>query len=282
MIFTGNINKVENPFWKEIYYAWSELEEKRKNNSKLNNITNETIWENEKIMIDNHKIFYKSWTRAGVWLINDLLVQDGQFMSFQQFNELYNPNRTNFLQYQGVLSAIRKYLKNANKSEKDLHKTIGPILPNKIMIFLKSVKGSKDMYNLLKSSNEPPKSEEKWDNGLNKEHDWKSVNSSIFSTTKNTKLQWFQYRIEHRILGTNELLFKMNLRQNSNCSFCEEEPETTEHLFWTCRTITDLWEEINRWIFMETEIELPINLEFILFGFLEKNNKNQIRNLIII
>ena len=138
------------------------------------------------------------------------------------------------------------------------------------------------MYNLLKKSDESPKNEEKWDNVLNKEYDWKSINSSIFSTTKNTKLQWFQYRIVHRILGTNELLLKMNLRQNSNCSFCDEEPETTEHLFWTCRTITDLWEEINRWIFMETEIELPINLEFILFGFLEKNNKNQIRNLIIL
>ena len=32
-------------------------------------------------------------------------------------------------------------------------------------------------------------------------------------------LQWFQYRINHRILGTNRLMFKMGIVDKENCSF---------------------------------------------------------------
>ena len=34
-------------------------------------------------------------------------------------------------------------------------------------------------------------------------------------TTKSSKLQWFQYRIIHRILGTNSLLYKINFIWNN-------------------------------------------------------------------
>ena len=52
-----------------------------------------------------------------------------------------------------------------------------------------------------------------------------------FKSTKSTKLQWFQFRINHRILGTNVLLLKMGVRQNDLCAFCLHEPETICHVF---------------------------------------------------
>jgi hypothetical protein len=51
------------------------------------------------------------------------------------------------------------------------------------------------------------------------------------SFTKSSKLQWFQYIIIHRILGTNSLLYKINQKPNDKCSFCLEEVETIEHIF---------------------------------------------------
>lgn len=44
----------------------------------------------------------------------------------------------------------------------------------------------------------------------------------------------------------------------------------------------DLWERLNEWIFDTTEIELPLNVELVLFGNLDKNPKNYIRNQIIL
>ena len=103
-----------------------------------------------------------------------------------------------------------------------------------------------------------------------------------FNTTKSSKLQWFQYRIIHRIIGTNEFLFKIKVKQSDKCSFCNEETESLEHIFWSCPKVIDLWVKINEWIFDSTQIELPLNIEIVLFGILQKTSKNWIRNLLLL
>ena len=45
-----------------------------------------------------------------------------------------------------------------------------------------------------------------------------------FEVTKETSLRW----INHRILGTNYYLLKMNLTENDRCTFCY--PETITYL----------------------------------------------------
>ena len=60
--------------------------------------------------------------------------------------------------------------------------------------------------------------------------------------TNDVKVQWFQYRITHRILGTNSLLNKMKITNDPLCSLCTQSDETLEHLFWGCqisKTIID-------------------------------------------
>ena len=91
---------------------------------------------------------------------------------------------------------------------------------------------------------------------------WKEIYCLPFITTKSSKLQWFQYIIIHRILGTNSLLYKINQKPNDKCSFCLEEVERIEHIFWSCNKISKLWEE------------LPLNLTIILFGITDKSKKN--------
>jgi len=60
--------------------------------------------------------------------------------------------------------------------------------------------------------------------------------------TNDVKVQWFKYRITHRILGTNSLLNKMKITNDPLCSLCKQSDETLEHLFWECqisKTIID-------------------------------------------
>ena len=49
---------------------------------------------------------------------------------------------------------------------------------------------------------------------------WKFVYELPFLLTKDSTLQWFPNRINHRILGTTRLMFKMEIVDNENCSFC--------------------------------------------------------------
>ena len=59
---------------------------------------------------------------------------------------------------------------------------------------------------------------------------WKKVYSSPFCTTLDSKLREFQYKILNNIVFTNDKLFRFGLSQSPNCTFCNEEPESLEHL----------------------------------------------------
>jgi hypothetical protein len=93
---------------------------------------------------------------------------------------------------------------------------------------------------------------------------------------------WFKYRIIHRILGTNTFLYKIKVKDCNLCTFCKEEPETIEHLLWGCHKVSDLWHELNRWIFEMTYIEIPLNLEMVMFDLLHPYDANLIKNKIIL
>ena len=114
---------------------------------------------------------------------------------------------------------------------------------------MKSQTGSKDMYHNLNSNSIKLKCEEKYTEALNLILNWKEIYRLPFITTKISKLQWFQYRILHRILGTNNLLYETNQKPNDKYSFCLEEVEPIEHIFWSCNKISKLWEDLNNWIF---------------------------------
>jgi len=58
-----------------------------------------------------------------------------------------------------------------------------------------------------------------------------------FSTTKNTKFQCLQYRINQNILTTNYYLFKFGLVDSQYCHRCKIESETIEHTLWDCEKV---------------------------------------------
>ena len=68
-------------------------------------------------------------------------------------------------------------------------------------------------------------------------------------------------------------MYKINQKPNDKCSFCLEEVERIEHIFWSCNKLSKLWEDLNNWIFEKNEIELPLNLIIILFGITDKSKK---------
>jgi hypothetical protein len=73
---------------------------------------------------------------------------------------------------------------------------------------------------------------------------WREIFKLSFIVTQNTKLQWLQYRINQRILGTNTFLYKIKVKDNAFCTFCQEDEETIEHLFWNCEIVQAFIDEI--------------------------------------
>ena len=110
---------------------------------------------------------------------------------------------------------------------------------------------------------------EKWGMELNLSPNfcWKRIITLPFTSIKDTNLRWFQFRIIHRILGTNSLLYKMGIKRENTCSFCEREKETIKHLLWECEYVHDFWETVILLLVDNCGLEnVTLNVCDILFG----------------
>ena len=79
-------------------------------------------------------------------------------------------------------------------------------------IYLKSKKGCKDFYNLLNKNQEIPSAVLKWEQIYDvSEETWKDIFKSPFKYKYSSVLQWFQTRINHRILPTKNIYIQSRL-----------------------------------------------------------------------
>ena len=71
--------------------------------------------------------------------------------------------------------------------------------------------------------------------------EWNYFFSLPLLITEDPTLRAFQYRLLHRILGTNTLLMKCKYSETELCTFCTETKETYIHLFFECSYVRTFW-----------------------------------------
>ena len=69
------------------------------------------------------------------------------------------------------------------------------------------------------------------------EHIW-SVPSLV---TTEKRLRVLQWKILHNIYSTNILVYKMKVRDDRMCSYCNDVIDYTEHFSFDCPTIKKFW-----------------------------------------
>ena len=101
-----------------------------------------------------------------------------------------------------------------------------------------------------------------------------------FKTTAETKLQWFQcqFQMLHRLSATNYCLNKCAIKDSPLCSYCNQLPETKDHLFSECFLIKDLWIEMENWLKSTLDIDINLNRNSILFGKINNLRKSHNSN----
>ena len=108
---------------------------------------------------------------------------------------------------------------------------------------------------------------------------WQKHYNIPFIVTNDTKLQWLQFRIIHRILATNSYLFNIKYVESDVCTFCHYEKETITHLFWDCIYINPLWGEFAAWYNDKQSENIVLDIVDVLFG---KSNACATLNMLII
>ena len=207
-------NRIDNKFWRDSLLAFHDFHTNLI--YEQTDILTSPLWYNNDIQIDRKTVFYKILNEKGCRFINDLIDCNGTFLSYINFCTQFEVNIP-FLIYHGLKNTIIK--KWPVLRSNTLKKLASPFLPKHMKLFIKNNKGSRNFYDLfLNSVKHNKRYLEKWSSDLHSTLDQAHLlkqTSYIFKYTNDINLRWFNYRIVHRILATNDYLFKIKIR-NSN------------------------------------------------------------------
>lgn len=218
---------------------------------------------NDNIKVGNETMFIKKWVKRGACFVHNLLDEEGDFLSVEEFKTKYNL-QTDYITYIGCVQAIKSYMRK-------LHIVVGNnralAKPKILHIIASSPKGARRFYDFFMQNNGKPNCCYKWETKLNTTVKWKTTFKKIHQI-KEIKLRWFQIRLVHRILATNTTLMYMNIINENTCSFCRRDHENIYHLFWACHFTHLFWTRLES--FLSTHCEntkfLKLNERIILFG----------------
>ena len=254
--------RIKNQFWIEVLDCWSTfLSKLQAQNS--SNLLMSPIWYNPKI--SNSDMFFPHWYHKGIVSVADIILDNGSFMSLNEIRNSFDI-QTNFLEYHRVLTGVKTYCK---KMRIECPKHVKPVFPIQVKILTKSNKGTKDFYALLREREVISTRYSYWEQLFSikiSKQIWKQIFKNCFKTVQDNTLIWMQYRILNRILGTCEYLFKINVKENPKCSFCDKESETIIHLFFCCEHTQIFWTDLKSDILLLLDINLSVKDSDVILG----------------
>ncbi len=127
------------------------------------------------------------------------------------------------------------------------------------------------------------KSKVNWGNVIGKqlhEDDWQNIVTLPSKVTQDSKMRIFQYKILHRILPTNSLLHKYEIRDNPWCEHCPNVVDSLEHALHKCPRILSIWYEIANWLLPEVDLFQYVNTENIILG-IQDDGSNLVNSIIL-
>ena len=251
---------ISNPFINNVCDAWASY------NFYVpvdDNCCKQFVLNNHYIKIDNGLFFSKSLKNSSAFRVCNFINHDGTSVSYVSFVNKYHVYIP-FTIYFGIIHAIPIQWKHSRVENFDIHDQ-----NLRLFTFLSASRPGNFVYNsLLKSSYiAPAKAVAKWDiENIHIPADWSSIFMLPYRITKYSKIHYFQYRILHRIIGVNNLLYKMKIVDSPLCTFCKHEYETIVHLFWKCPLVKTFWDDCNTVILLQP---FNINDSIVVFGYFD-------------
>lgn len=193
---------------------------------------------------------------------------------YQIFVDNHNIRNFPFTHYYGIIAAIPSSWKSNLRDINGFN-----LNECRLLKFASKQRSTNFLYkSILSDKSSTPRALAKWEamfpqNNFN----WKSIFMLPFIAVREAKIQYLQFRYIHRIIGTNEFLFRIKMNDSPLCSFCNLEEETLIHLFWHCPFVKRFWDEISLSCLKEESYIEELNVHF---GYLE-NGKNIINFFIL-
>ncbi len=210
-------------------------------NASRDNIKDQYIFYNKMLKIDNKLVYDDELFRAGLWRVSDLFESNGNIIPFSTW-ESRGVSKYKCMLWRGLLSKVKTFkIDMSNAETVDCKKII--MLPTEEIIDMQSI-CSKELYNkIIKLRIVRPTAITSYLKTFPCLDDREIENMYIVPRvcTKDNILKEFQYKILHRYLPTNDLLFKMDKISTRKCTFCNLYDESIIHVFHECLCVRNLW-----------------------------------------
>ena len=270
-------------YYKECFDAWSAL-----NSSTpvtFNDIMNEIIWNNKFICIDKKSVYRNDLVNLGIVKVGDLITDNNLFLHEDPHVPISLEQRFFIM---GVVHSLPSDWKTIIRSSVCTNE----IKPIPCTPYIKLNCGSvpisdvtsKQIYDsFLRKKQTPPTAQQKLTDKYSETSiNWEKVYSLPFRTTLDSKLREFQCKILNNIVFTNDKLFRFGLSQSPNCTYCNEEPESIEHLLSRCKVSSEFWKEVLSWLKDNNIIIESLNEIGLFLGNFEKTEDFFIINHILL
>ena len=246
---------------------------------------NEIIWNNKFICIDKKSVYRNDLVNLGIVKVGDLITDNNLFLHEDPYVPI-SPEQRFFIM--GVVHSLPSDWKTIIRSSVCTNE----IKPIPCTPYIKLNCGSvpisdvtsKQIYDsFLRKKQIPPTAQQKLTDKYSETFiNWEKVYSLPFRTTLDSKLREFQYKILNNIVFTNDKLFRFGLSQSPNCTFCNEEPESIEHLLSRCKVSSEFWKEVLSWLKDNNIIIESLNEIGLFLGNFEKTEDFLIINHILL
>ena len=209
-----------------------------------------------------------------------MLNDNGTFMSFKNCCFFKIGIQTDYIAYIECVQAIKSYIRKTEitvegKNSADLIKTLKTIYNQQ--------KGLRLYYEVLTQNITRPNCCDKWEAKLNKDINW-CITFKKMQQIQEIKLKWFQIRLVHRIIAINVVLMHMGIENDITCSFCRQDRDSINHIFWSCTYVRSFLEQfqivLNAGRSNATSVTLNENI--VLFGHDIHFKSDNIFDLIIL
>jgi len=284
------INNIPS-FYRDIYKTWKSMHHSEPIN-KIS-ILQENIWLNKHITIDGKSFVWKKWLQKGIQIIDDLLEDSRQFLSFVNLQKIFGIS-CSFLEYLQIRQAIPLHWRDTLLLD---NSTLNRTHPMPLYIYSEDIRldflklSSQNLYWMeidILTKKHTINCINRWNTIYNiHETTWSDIFQIPFKSCRETQLQSFQYRIIHRILPCNNWLFNLKIFDTDICSYhyCNSnEKDTIHHYLIACPPVSAFWNSFVTW--WNTTLDLlklcPLSEENIILGFPGSSHEDIVINYCLI
>jgi hypothetical protein len=234
------MQRVRNPYWHDVFKHYKKISDKV-GPTALEDFASECIHYNVNIRVNSKTFYNANWAENGIIYIKHLM-RENIFLSYQEFTEKYPNIRSHFLMYEGLIQSI-KFFWNKYDIKIQLQEDM-----DKPVVWKCFNKGSKHIYNCILDKAVPLKCIQKWSGIFEDNIDASKIFKHIKKATSDTHLRWFQYKLIYRLIPTQRFLHLRKIVDSSRCTFCGNQEETLDHLFWECPVTQIFWKDFTEWL----------------------------------